>query len=181
MADNKMLDFGLNSIGFNKSSLEITGSCGVEFTSDILPRKPLNVGLTIEAFQITDHKNNRKVWLSFTGIGAGASVGKSLFGQFSISASTPDFWSMGSYIYGGPLNWGDVEIEELYGKDVLIYTGSLSARQGGGITLIFVGPMPQLPFPLAWHSRAAVIGLSMSSSYGIGLMQYYGLLTPPVA
>lgn len=179
MADailNKMLNMAIN-----RSSLEITGSCGVEFTGEILPNKPLAVGLTTQAFQITDHKNNRKVWLSFTGVGAGASVGKSLLGQFGISGSTPDFWSKGSNIYGGPLNWGEVELEELYGRDVLIYTGSLSARQGAGITLIFVSPIPQLPCPLAWHSSAVVVGLSMTSSYGAGLMQYYGFISPPVA
>lgn len=165
-----------------RSSLEITGSCGVEFTSEVMPNKALAVGATAQAFQITDNKNDRKEWLGFVGLGAGGSAGKSALGALGISAATPQMWSKGSNIYGGTLNWGEVELEELYGKNVLIYTGSLSAGPGGGgITLIFFAPVPLIPHPMAWHSCAVVTGLSLSSGYGVGLMQYYGFISSPVS
>ena len=170
------------NIATGRSHLEITGSCGVEFTGEALPKKLLTVGLTTQAFQITDHKNNRKVWLSFTGTGAGTSVGKSVMGTIGVSGATPQMWSKGTHIYGGRLNWGEVELEELYGRDALIYTGSLSAvAGGGGITLIFFAPIPLIPHPMAWHSCAVVTGMSLSSGYGAGLMQYYGFVSPPVS
>lgn len=169
-------------VATSRSHLEITGSCGVEFTGEVMPGKPLAVGATAQAFQITDNKNNRKEWLGFVGLGAGASVGKSVLGALGISGATPQMWSNGSHIYGGTLNWGEVKLEELYSKDVLIYTGSLSAGLGGGgITLIFFAPIPLVPCPMAWHSCAVVTGMSLSSSYGVGLMQYYGFISPPVS
>jgi hypothetical protein len=157
-----------------RSSLQITGSCGIEFSAEIPKAKHLTAGLTKQAFQITDHKNNRTSRFDFLGVGAGASVGKSLLGPVGISGSTSDFFSAGSHIHAGVLNYGEVEMEELNNREVLIITGSLSARQGGGLTYIFFGPVPLLPFPMAWHSLAAVAGLSLSTSYGAGLMQYYG-------
>lgn len=130
--------------------------------------------MTTQAFQITDHKNNRQTWFDFYGVGAGTSVGKSILGPIGVSGSTADFFSTGSHLHAGVLNYGEVELEELSNRDLLIVTGSLSARSGGGITFLFFRPLPVLPFPLAWHSIACVAGLSLSTAYGAGLMQYYG-------
>lgn len=160
-----------------KSDLQITGSCGVELTADVPGTKNFSAGLTKQAFQVTDHKNGQKVWLDFHGIGAGGSIGHSMLGSFGFSGSLEDFFSIGTHFYSGVINYGAVELDEMINREVLIYSGSLSAGKGGGLTLMFVRPLPVLPFPVAWHSIVAVAGLSLSSNFGGGLAQYYGLLT----
>ena len=160
-----------------KSNLEITGSFGEEFTADVPKAKNLTAGVTHQAFQITDHNNGQKTWLNFRGLGAGTSVGLSILGAFGISASKESDWSQGTYLYDGVLNYGEVELDELINRDVLIFSGSVSAVKSGGVTLIIFRPLPILPVPLAWHSFAGIAGLSLSSSFGAGLMQYYGFVT----
>lgn len=161
-----------------KSSLEITGSCGMELTGEVIPQaRHVSLGITKQAFQVTDRRNGKKVWLDFHGSGSGGSVGHSMLGNFGFSGSTEDFFSVGSNFYGGKLNLGTVEIDEIVNQQALIFSGSLNAGKGGGLTLIFVRPLPILPFPVAWHSMAVVAGLSLSSNYGAGLMQYIGTFT----
>lgn len=160
-----------------KSNLEITGSCGEEFTMDVPKAKNLTAGYTHQAFQITDHKNGQKTWLDFRGLGAGTSVSLSILGAFGVSASKVSDWSQGTYLYDGVLNYGEVELDELLNREVLIFSGSISAGKSGGLTLIVFRPLPILPIPLAWHSFAGLAGLSLSSSFGVGLMQYYGFFT----
>ncbi len=169
MTKGKMWEF--------QSDLQITGSCGVELTADVPGTKNFSAGLTKQAFQVTDHKNGQKVWLDFHGFGAGGSLGVSILGNFGFSGSSEDFFSVGTHFYGGALNYGAIELDEMVNREALIYSGSLTASKGGGLTLIFVRPLPVFPFPVAWHSIVAVAGLSLSSSFGGSLSQYYGLLT----
>lgn len=164
-----------------ESDLKITGSFGYEFTHEIPVGKNISGGLTVQAFQVTNQKSGQSMWLDFTAAGTGISVGKSIFGKIGMSGGPSALPSKGSSLYGGLLNIGDVELDELSGKPGLIISANASPGFGGalGVTFVIFNPLPVAPFPLpmSWHSIAAILGLSVGSGAKGGsasAMQYFG-------
>ncbi|MDQ3131391.1 MAG: hypothetical protein M3Q99_11605 [Acidobacteriota bacterium] len=167
-----------------ESNLKITGSFGYEFTMEIPIGKKLNAGATAQAFQVTDKKNGNSMWLDFHGIGTGVGVGKSIFGKIGVGGGPSALPSKGSPLYGGLLNIGEVELDELINKPGLIISGSATPGYGAaiGLTVVIFNPVPAAPFPLplSWHSIAVVVGLSVASAAkggSAGAMQYYGMFS----
>ena len=165
-----------------ESNLKITGSFGYEFTKEIPIGKNICAGVTRQAFQITDGKSGQSKWLNFSAYGTGTSVGKSILGKIGISGGPSALPSKGTLLYGGLLNIGDVELDELVGKTGLVISASASPGYGAalGLTIVIFNPLPLMPFPLpmSWHSIAGIIGLSIGSSSkggAAGAMQYYGI------
>lgn len=165
-----------------ESNLKITGSFGYEFTKEIPVGKNICAGATIQAFQVTDQKSGNSMWLDFIAAGTGVSVGSSIFGKIGIGGGPSALPSKGTSLYGGLLNIGAVELDELIGKTGLIISGSASPGYGAalGLTIVIFNPLPPFPFPLpmSWHSIAGIVGLSVASGAkggSAGAMQYYGV------
>jgi hypothetical protein len=165
-----------------ESNLKITGSFGYEFTKEIPVGKNICAGVTRQAFQITDANSGQSMWLNFSAVGTGTSVGKSIFGKIGIGGGPSQMPSKGTSLYGGLLNIGEVELDELVGKSGLVISVSGSPGYGAalGLTVVIFNPLPLMPFPLpmSWHSIAGIVGLSIGSASkggGAGAMQYYGI------